>query len=179
MKRNRRLISQADIHDHEEHYRGKVGKGRGYGSSCHIQMEAEDQHRIQHHIQDTAEHHTGTGWPGVAFASQQMPHSQTQHGRHAAQHHYPVKITLCISIGIRTCPQKIQEGFPEEKGQKGKQQSNCSSSPYAESRYIFNIFVIISSQQSGDQTASSQPKKVSQSRKQVKPGDTRDTAATI
>ena len=170
MEGDRSAPSQPKILYGKKSHRRRVGERRGHGGPRHIQVETKNQHWVQDHVQDPAEHHTCAGRPGVALAAQQMSQGQTHHGGHASQHHDPYQVVLRVAIGVRTGPQKGQQRPPGQKRAQGEAGGHRRSAPDAERRDIFDVPVVLHPQHSGDQAAASQAEQVAQSREQVKPG---------
>lgn len=124
---NRRLISQPDILHHKKHHRSGVGKGRRNGRARHIHVKTENQHRIQNHVQDAAEHHPGAGLLRMSFASQQMAQAQAHHGGNAACRNHPEQIAFGIGKGIRAGSQKGQKG--RRASQDARENTSVTAAP--------------------------------------------------
>ena len=133
-------------------------------------MEAKNQHWIQNHVQNPAEHHAGAGVPGVPLAAQQMAQRQANHRWHAAQHHNPEEIVLRVSVSIRAGTQKIQQRPADQITDERKAGRHRRAAPKAEGRDIFDFPCPFDAQHPRDEAAASQPKQVSQSGEQIKPG---------
>lgn len=122
------------------------------------------------HIEDTAEHHAGTGLFRMALTPKQMAQRQAHHGWHAAQYHHPEKIFFCIAIGIRAGSQKIKQRYAREPGAQGKEKRHRRSSPNAEYGHIFYVLVVLRPHHPGNQAAAAQAEQVPQRREQIEPG---------
>ena len=133
-------------------------------------MEHKNEHRVQHHVEDAAEHHAGAGLPGVALAAQQMTQRQADHGGHAAHRHHPQKVALGVGPGVGAGPQKAQQRPPGQPGAQREQQGEGSAAPDAEGRHILDVLVVVDAQHPGDQAAAAQAEQVAQRCQQIEPG---------
>lgn len=167
---SRRFVLQPYVLDDKEHHGNGIGQRCGHSGSSHIQMKYKNENRVQYHIEDTAEHHAGTGLFRMVLTPKQMAQRQAHHGWHAAQYHHPEKIFFCIAIGIRAGSQKIKQRYAREPGAQGKEKRHRRSSPNAEYGHIFDVLVVLRPHHPGNQAAAAQAEQVPQRREQIEPG---------
>ena len=105
----------------------------------------------------------------MALASQEMTKRKAQHGRHSAKHHDPYQIALGITVCVRTGAEEIKERPAKRKSKEGKYKRCHCTAPHAESGYVLDIFMVLLSKHSRDETAASQSKQISQRRQKIEP----------